>query len=144
MDYSRAIYLIGRSHRQLAYDQSERAEIIAFIVSMAILNPCVRQVVRLENTFSGFWMQSDVCLGKNLQRICKFIKYRPLTADERTLCDSLFEALWNGRWCNGYTKPEGSSSEPDIPEEPKEGMLEVNIDGIDTGFLQIIVDGIGE
>lgn len=129
MDTARAVYLVGRSHRQLPYTTDERTEIIAFITAMALLHPPVRQVVRLENTEGGFAMQSDTCLGKNLQRICRFIKYRQLTKEESTACNRLLACVWAGRSSNSYSRI-------------IDGLLNVLVSGIDIGALKVAIDGI--
>lgn len=146
MNYARAIYLIGRSHRQVGYDDAERAEIICFIAAMAASRPEIAQVIRLENYSGGFEMQSDVCLGKNLQRICKFIKYSPLTDVETTLCDSLFECVWNGRMIGSYARKIAAGILEVLINGlgNQHGWLEVLIDGIETGQLEVAVNGIGD
>lgn len=130
MDYARAIYLVGRSHRQIAYDDSERAEIISFILFMMTIRKEVRQVVRFENYEGTFAMQSDVCLGKNLQRICKFLKYSHLTEEETTICNKLLACTWAGRQNNSYT------------QKILDGLLNVRVSGIDIGLLKVIINGI--
>lgn len=130
MNYARAIYLVGRSHRQIAYSESERAEIICFILYMMSINKEIASCVRFENYLGTFAMQSDVCLGKNLQRICKFLKYRPLTEDETMACNKLLACVWSGRANNSYT------------QKILDGLLNVMVSGIDTGLLKVIINGI--
>ena len=147
MDYARAIYLIGRSHRQAGYDASERSEIILFILFMMSISREIASCVRFENCLGTFAMQSDVCLGKNLQRICKFLKYRPMTKEETTACNRLLASVWAGRANNSYTQKiiDGLLNVINgiVAEKPEEfGDLYVEVGGIDIGNLQVNVDGV--
>ena len=135
--YSREVYLVGRSYKFRGFTAEERTAVIDFIVAMAGTRPAYVPYINLKagnppaNKFEGegderslAWdrleKQNDESLAKMVQKIGRSLKVQFCTAEEKELCDALFEATDARRFktLNDYadkaTEPEeSSSSEPE-------------------------------
>lgn len=133
--YSRDVYLIGRSLKMRSFTDAEREAVITFIIAMAGTRPAYVPYINLKadnppaNEFaeasSGedgssseksrelVWdkleKQNDYSLAKMVQKIGRSLKVQFCTAEEKELCDTLFEAT------NAQLKEEESSSSSDEP-----------------------------
>ena len=121
--YSRDVYLIGRSLKMRRFTAAEREAVITFITAMAGTrpayvpyinlkadNPPANEFVDVEVSSDGdqgsdaeatterqlAWdyleKQNDYSLAKMLQKIGRSLKIQFCTAEEKELCDALFEA----------------------------------------------------
>ena len=135
--YSRDVYLVGRSWKFRPFTEDERTAVIAFITAMAATRPAYVPYINLKagnppaNTIDGetlFWgrleKQNDETLGKMVQKIGRSLKVQFCTEEEKELCDALFIATDQRRQktlskyadvVNNEVEPEESSSE--APEE---------------------------
>ena len=145
--YSREVYLVGRSYKFRGFTAEERTAVIEFIVAMAGTRPAYVPYINLKagnppaNEFAGegderalAWdrleKQNDESLAKMVQKIGRSLKIQFCTAEEKELCDALFEATDARRFktLNNYadsasTEPEESSesAEPEESSESAEG-----------------------
>ena len=118
--YSRDVYLIGRSLKMRPFTEDERAAVIEFIKAMAgtrpayipyinlkAENPPANEFKDVEPSSSGseegaqaerelVWdllkKQNDYSLAKMVQKIGRSLKVQFCTAEEKEICDALFEA----------------------------------------------------
>ena len=121
--YSRDVYLIGRSLKMRRFTDAERAAVIEFIVAMAGTrpayipyinikadNPPANEYVDQEASSSSeeqeserqlAWdkleKQNDYSLAKMVQKIGRSLKVQFCTAEEKEICDALFEATDAGK-----------------------------------------------
>ena len=123
--YSRDVYLIGRSLKMRRFTDAEREAVITFIIAMAGTRPAYVPYINLKadnppaNEFAAseeprelVWdrleKQNDYSLAKMVQKIGRSLKVQFCTAEEKALCDALFEAT------DAKLKEEGSSSDEPI------------------------------
>ena len=123
--YSRDVYLIGRSLKMRRFTDAEREAVITFIIAMAGTRPAYVPYINLKadnppaNEFSAseeprelVWdrleKQNDYSLAKMVQKIGRSLKVQFCTAEEKALCDALFEAT------DAKLKEEDSSSDEPI------------------------------
>lgn len=92
--YSRYVYNIGRTSRHMAYSESERAAIGAFISGILESRPEIKYKVNLKNLDSSrtIMEQNDYAIGLALQMIGRNLKLYSLSTDEKSLCNALFRA----------------------------------------------------
>ena len=107
--YSRDVYLIGRSLKFRPFTEYERTAVIEFITAMAGTRPAYVPYINIKaenppaNEFTGegdertlAWTclekQGDNSLAKMVQKIGRSLKIQFCTAEEKELCDALFEA----------------------------------------------------
>lgn len=107
--YSRDVYLIGRSLKMRRFTEAEREAVITFIIAMAGTRPAYVPYINLKadnppaNEFTAseeprelVWdrleKQNDYSLAKMVQKIGRSLKVQFCTAEEKALCDALFEA----------------------------------------------------
>lgn len=146
--YSRDVYLIGRSLKMRRFTDAEREAVITFIIAMAGTRPAYVPYINLkadnppanefvdassssadetteetteEATKELVWdrleKQNDYSLAKMVQKIGRSLKIQFCTAEEKELCDALFEAT------NAQLKKdesESSSSEDSSSSEEEE------------------------
>lgn len=127
--YSRDVYLVGRSLKMRRFTDAEREAVITFIIAMAGTRPAYVPYINLKAdnppanefaTSSGeeteasrelVWdrleKQNDYSLAKMVQKIGRSLKVQFCTAEEKALCDALFEA----------TDAELKEEEPSSPSE---------------------------
>ena len=136
--YSREVYLVGRSVKFRYFTEKERAAIIEFIVAMAGSRPAYVPYINIkagnppaseyaeEGSTSASasveaervlnWerleRQNDESLGKMVQKIGRSLKIQFCTQEEKELCDALFKATDKRRFqaYNGYVADEASNS----------------------------------
>ena len=144
--YSRDVYLIGRSLKMRRFTGAEREAVITFIKAMAGTRPAYVPYINLKAgnppanefaTSSGedaeasrelVWdrleKQNDYSLAKMVQKIGRSLKVQFCTAEEKALCDALFEAINAEMKEEEPSSPsEGdspSSDDPSASEEPKD------------------------
>ena len=107
--YSRDVYLIGRSLKMRRFTEAEREAVITFIIAMAGTRPAYVPYINLKadnppaNKFAAseeprelVWdrleKQNDYSLAKMVQKIGRSLKVQFCTAEEKALCDALFKA----------------------------------------------------
>ena len=118
--YSRDVYLIGRSLKMRGFTEAERAAVIEFITAMAGTRPAYIPYINIKadnppaNEFKDVessssdseegaqaerelvWdlleKQNDYSLAKMVQKIGRSLKVQFCTAEEKEICDALFEA----------------------------------------------------
>lgn len=118
--YSRYVYNIGRTSRQMAYSDNEFAAIRSFITSILSSRPEIAYKVNLKNLNSSktYENQNFMSTGVMLQIIGRNLKLYSLSADEKLLCDSLFESTGERKnrrispyfTISGTVSPESSGS----------------------------------
>ena len=91
--YSRYVYNVGRTSRQMAYSDNELAAIRSFITSILASRPEIAYKINLKNLNSSktYANQNFMSTGLMLQVIGRNLKLYSLSTDEKSLCDSLFE-----------------------------------------------------
>ena len=157
--YSRDVYLIGRSLKMRAFTEDERAAVITFITAMAETRPAYVPYINLkadnppcnefvdESSSSGeeaettrklVWdyleKQNDYSLAKMVQKIGRSLKVQFCTAEEKELCDALFEATDAApeteerralrRFEKYYVEEESSSSEEPVESSSSAAPVE--------------------
>ena len=115
--YSRWVYLLGRSVKFRYFTAKEREAIVTFLNAMLPLRPgCfARFFIKLGNAYDysdTFTYQNDYTLGKMLQVIGKDMKVKFPVEGEKALCDTLFAATDNRRFQDykNYVTDESNSS----------------------------------
>lgn len=115
--YSRWVYLLGRSVKNRAFTTDERTAVIAFIRAMIVLRPGVVSGVNNKRgnalDFSAYLTyQNDYTLGKMVQKIGKDMKVQFPVVGEKALCDTLFAVTDKRRYqtYNDYVDVEEESS----------------------------------
>ena len=120
--YSRWVYLIGRSIKNKSLVESERQAFIDFIEKILVLRPFLSQRINIKKGYNAnSWKdQNDYSLGKMLQVIGRNLKIVVLTQEEKELCDKLFLATDKRRFMtyNDYQ----SSSVKDILVSPDDDL----------------------
>ena len=133
--YSRDVYVIGRSVKFKPFSAGARATVIEFIGAMLVLRPSVADRCNIkvsnpvfesgETSFEpNLAKQNDSTLGKIVQVIGKSLKVQFATNAEKTLCDTLITALAPRKSLgyNGYAEDvvESSSSEEEVSSSSEE------------------------
>lgn len=115
--YSRWVYLLGRSVKFRYFTAKEREAIVTFLNAMLELRPgCfARFNIKRGNAYDfsdTFTYQNDYTLGKMLQVIGKDMKVKFPVEGEKALCDTLFAATDKRRFqaYNGYVTDEEAST----------------------------------
>ena len=90
--YSRWVYLIGRSIKNKSLEPSEREAFIVFIDGILKYRPYLMPKLNIKkgNGYKEWENQNDYSLGKMLQVIGRNLKQLSLTIEEKVLCDRLF------------------------------------------------------
>lgn len=89
--YSRWVYLIGRSIKYKSLENSEREAFIVFVEEMLKTRPHLKQQVNIKKGSNTDWKtQNDYSLGKIIQVIGRNLKNLHLKDEEKTICDRLF------------------------------------------------------
>lgn len=141
--YSRDVYLIGRSLKYRYFTEDERAAVITFITEMAKTRPAYVPYINLkadnppanefvdaessdesssseavrELAWTYLEKQNDYSLAKMVQKIGRSLKVQFCTAEEKELCDALFIATDQRRFqtLNKYVDVVNSNEE--VPQE---------------------------
>lgn len=131
--YSRWVYLIGRSVKYRPFTTDERAAIVTFINAELVYRPGVIPGVNIKrgNAFDFTELltyQNDYTLGKMLQKIGRNLKVQFPVVGEKDLCDALFASTDKRRYqaYNNYVTDEDSSSSSESSEEPVESSSSSN------------------
>ena len=165
--YSRDVYLIGRSLKFRSFTEDEREAVITFIKAMAGTRPAYVPYINLkadnppaaefldaneeeggEETSSSneaqdqettskrdlVWKyldkQNDYSLAKMVQKIGRSLKVQFCTAEEKELCDALFEATDHRRfqtlskYADAESGEEASSESGEATPDPEESSSE--------------------
>ena len=118
--YSRWTYQIGRSVKAKAFTAEERAAIITFIEGfVATRKTLVARLNLKKGDNAEISKQNDYALGKMVQLIGRQIKVLPPTEEEKTLCDTMFEAVVDDVRIPGWVNvdSENTPSEEVLDEE---------------------------
>ena len=108
--YSRDVYLLGRSIKWRIVSEEQRTALKDFIIAMAETRPAYVPYVNLKadnppaNEFQGeaelrklAWdkleLQNNYSLGKMVQKLGRSLKIQFCSNDEKLLCDDLFAAF---------------------------------------------------
>ena len=134
--YSREVYLLGRSVKYRYFTEEERAAIIEFVKSMAATRPAYVPYINIkvdnppaaeflepneessseeqerELVWKYLEKQNDYSLGKIVQKIGRSLKVQFCTEEEKELCDALFAKTDKRRFqaYNGYATDEEASN----------------------------------
>ena len=144
--YSRWTYQIGRSVKAKAFTAEERAAIITFIEGfVATRKTLVARLNLKKGDNAEISKQNDYALGKMVQLIGRQIKVLPPTEEEKTLCDTMFEAVADNVRIPGWeiVESEDTPSEEVIDEENEgtEQTDETNPDGVNEAGDETNPDG---
>ena len=89
--YSRWVYLIGRSIKYKNLEPSEREAFITFVDEMLKTRPHMKSQINIKKGLNKDWkIQNDYSLGKMIQTIGRNLKNLTLKEEEKILCDRLF------------------------------------------------------
>ena len=90
--YSRWVYLIGRSIKNKSLEPSEREAFINFIDGILKTRPMILQRLKIKkgNTYKVLLEQNDYSLGKMVQVIGRDLKVFLMKKEEKILCDRFF------------------------------------------------------
>lgn len=121
--YSRDIYVIGRSVKFKPFSATARTAVIEFIGAMLALRPAIADRCNIKvgnpvyevgatNFEPDLTKQNDYTLGKIVQVIGKSLKVQFATNTEKALCDTLITALAPRKSLgyNGYSEDVVASS----------------------------------
>ena len=150
--YSRDVYLVGRSLKFRPFTDEERAAVIEFITAMAETRPAYVPYINIKadnppaNEFEEqsssseqegrelVWTllekQNDHSLAKMVQKIGRSLKIQFCTAEEKGLCDALFESTDQRRfqtlnkYADAEVAEESSASEEESSSEPEQSSSE--------------------
>lgn len=156
--YSRDVYLVGRSLKFRSFTEKERAAVIEFISAMASTRPAyvpyinqksgnppaaefVESNGEKELVWSGLEKQNDYNLGKMVQKIGRSLKIQFCTAEEKELCDALFEAtdFRRAMTINDYaTDKEEESSDSEAQEESSSAPVQSSSAAPESSSEQLI------
>lgn len=95
--YSREVYLVGRSVKYRPFTEKEREAVISFILSMKESRPAYVDYINLKKDNSldsseDLAFQNDYALGKMVQKIGRSLKIQFCSQAEKEECDKLFAA----------------------------------------------------
>jgi len=98
--YSRWVYLIGRSVKFRAFSTTERTAIVTFLNGMLAKRPGIKARFNIKrgNAYdftTNLVKQNDYTLGKMIQVIGRDIKAKFPETGEKAICDALFAATGN-------------------------------------------------
>ena len=144
--YSRWTYQIGRSVKAKAFTAEERAAIITFIEGfVATRKTLVARLNLKKGDNAEISKQNDYALGKMVQLIGRQIKVLPPTEEEKTLCDTMFEAVVDDvripGWVNVDSENTPSEEVLDEENEGTEQTDETNPDGVNEAGDETNADG---
>ena len=90
--YSRWVYLIGRSNKYRYFTEDEKVALLEFIAEIAKTRPYIIDRLNLKKGVNGEWtVQNEYSIGRAIQLIGRQLKVQILTEEEKALCDKLFE-----------------------------------------------------
>lgn len=133
--YSRDVYVIGRSVKFKPFSETARVAVIEFISAMLVSRPAIADRCNIKvsnpvyetgatNFEPNLTKQNDYTLGKIVQIIGKSMKVQFATDAEKTLCDALIATLEPRKSLgyNGYVEDvvASSSSEEEVSSSSEE------------------------
>ena len=133
--YSRWVYLIGRSNKYRYFTEDEKVVLLEFIAEIAKTRPYIIDRLNLKKGVNGEWtVQNEYSIGRAIQLIGRQLKVQILTEEEKALCDKLFENTDKRRFqsYNDYvcdyvedeTPAEESNSESEVEESNSESKAD--------------------
>ena len=137
--YSRWVYLLGRSNKYRYFTEAEKIALLDFIAKIAKTRPYIIDRLNLKKGANGEWtVQNEYSIGRAIQLIGRQLKVQILTEEEKELCDILFEKTDKRRFqaYNDYAcdkieeevEEETSTSESKTEEEEETSTSESKIE----------------
>ena len=100
--YSRWVYLIGRSYKYRYFTEKEQAAMLDFIAEIAKTRPYIIDRLNLKKGVNGKWtLQNGFSVGRAIQLIGRQLKVQIISEEEKALCEKLFESTDKRRF-QGY------------------------------------------
>ena len=133
--YSRWVYLIGRSYKYRYFTEKEQAAMLEFIAEIAKTRPYIIDRLNLKKGINGEWtLQNGYSVGRAIQLIGRQLKVQIISEEEKALCEKLFDCTDKRRF-QGYVdyvtdKEEGNEEDGGI----EDGKIE-------TGDQTVVVNG---
>ena len=133
--YSRWVYLIGRSYKYRYFTEKEQAAMLEFIAEIAKTRPYIIDRLNLKKGINGEWtLQNGYSVGRAIQLIGRQLKVQIISEEEKALCEKLFDCTDKRRF-QGYVdyvtdKEEGNEEDSGI----EDGKIE-------TGDQTVVVNG---
>lgn len=122
--YSRWVYLIGRSYKYRYFTDEEQTAMLEFISEIAKTRPYIIDRLNLKKGVNGEWtLQNGYSVGRAIQLIGRQLKVQILSEEEKALCDKLFENTDKRRFqtYNDYIVDETETEEEEEEENGEEG-----------------------
>lgn len=120
--YSRWVYLLGRSNKYRYFTEKEKVALLDFIAEIAKTRPYIIDRLNLKKGINGEWtVQNEYSIGRAIQLIGRQLKVQILSEEEKELCDKLFEKTDKRRFqsYNDY-----ACDKEEVVEETKENTEE--------------------
>lgn len=114
--YSRWVYLLGRSNKYRYFTEKEKVALLDFIADIAKTRPYIIDRLNLKKGINGEWtVQNEYSIGRAIQLIGRQLKVQILSEEEKELCDTLFEKTDKRRFqsYNDYITDEEDVEEGD-------------------------------
>lgn len=122
--YSRWVYLLGRSNKYRYFTEKEKEALLEFIAAIAETRPYIIDRLNLKKGVNGKWtIQNGYSIGRAIQLIGRQLKVQILSEEEKELCDKLFASTDKRRFqsYNDYvTDEETTESESSDTETTEE------------------------
>ena len=125
--YSRWVYLLGRSNKYRYFTEKEKVALLDFIAEIAKTRPYIIDRLNLKKGINGEWtVQNEYSIGRAIQLIGRQLKVQIISEEEKELCDKLFEKTdkrrfqsYNDYACDKEEVPEDTTEETtgDMTEE---------------------------
>lgn len=123
--YSRWVYLLGRSNKYRYFTEKEKVALLDFIAEMAKTRPYIIDRLNLKKGINGEWtVQNEYSIGRAIQLIGRQLKVQILSEEEKELCDKLFEKTdkrrfqsYNDYACDKEEVSEENTEETDNKDE---------------------------
>ena len=120
--YSRWVYLLGRSNKYRYFTEKEKVALLDFIAEIAKTRPYIIDRLNLKKGINGEWtVQNEYSIGRAIQLIGRQLKVQIISEEEKELCDKLFEKTDKRRFqsYNDYT-----CDKEEVPEDTTEETTE--------------------
>ena len=99
--YSRWVYLLGRSNKYRYFTEKEKVALLDFIAEIAKTRPYIIDRLNLKKGTNGEWtVQNEYSIGRAIQLIGRQLKVQIISEEEKELCDKLFEQTDKRRFQN--------------------------------------------
>ena len=100
--YSRWVYLIGRSYKYRYFTEKEQAAMLEFIAEISKTRPYIIDRLNLKKGVNGEWtLQNGYSVGRAIQLIGRQLKVQIISDEEKVLCETLFNKTDKRRF-QGY------------------------------------------